>query len=133
MISAIVTGITTLATSVFSNWAKTREAKNAMKLAELKNKARLLADKQSNNHSWEMANLTDKDKWLRRASFVMFISPFVVAIFSPEHVRLYFEQAIAAVPNWWQETFVAINGAIWAISSLKNTIVSFVGEMRKEK
>jgi hypothetical protein len=39
-----------------------------MKKAEQENRARLLRDKQSNNAEWEMATLTDKDKWLRRGS-----------------------------------------------------------------
>jgi hypothetical protein len=45
-----------------------------MKKAEKQNKARLLLDTNSNNHEWEMANLTDKDKWLRRISFGIFSS-----------------------------------------------------------
>ena len=32
-----------------------------IKKADKENRARLLRDKQSNNHDWEMANLTDKD------------------------------------------------------------------------
>ena len=43
-----------------------------IKKAEKENRARLMRDKQSNNHDWEMASLADKDKWLRRISFSMF-------------------------------------------------------------
>lgn len=98
------------------------KSKQEMKKAELENRARLLREEQSNNHEWEMAALTDKDKWIRRLSFIMFSAPFVVAIVSPEHVKIYFDTAISSIPNWFKDTWVAINGAIWGISALKNPI-----------
>lgn len=101
---------------------KLKSAKLDMQLASMQNKARLLADHQSHNNSWEMAQLEDKDKWLRRFSFLAFSAPFIVAIFAPEQVALYFNEAISSVPMWWQKTYMAITGAIWGLSSLKNTV-----------
>jgi hypothetical protein len=51
-----------------------------MKKAEKQNKARLLLDTNSNNHEWEMANLTDKDKWLRRISFGLWFGPHSIRL-----------------------------------------------------
>jgi hypothetical protein len=108
-----------------------QKAKQDLDLAELNNKQRLLLDTESNNHAWEMANLTDKDKWLRRISFVMFASPFIIAFFAPDQVRYYFEIAIANVPNWWTKTFMSITGGIWGISSLKNVLPAVVSGLKK--
>jgi hypothetical protein len=109
-----------------------QKAKQDLELAELNNKQRLLLDTQSNNHAWEMANLTDKDKWLRRVSFAMFASPFIIAIFAPEHIQYYFEHAIAMVPEWWQKTFMSITGGVWGLSSLKNILPGVVDMFKKE-
>ena len=61
-------------------------AQQDLKKAEAENKARLLRDTKSNNHEWEMANLRDKDKWLRRISFAVFTAPLVWAAFEPVSV-----------------------------------------------
>ncbi len=110
------------------DWLK---GKQAIKQAEQENTARLLADKESNNSAWEMANLQDKDKFLRWFSFVMFSSPFWIAIVSPEQVRDYFEVAINSVPVWWQQMFIAINGGVWGISSLKNVVPALIQGIKK--
>jgi len=120
---------------LIGTWLKGRKDKHKAKLeielAEMQNKARLLADKESNNHAWEMANLTDKDKWLRRISFAMFASPFVVALVAPDHVAAYFNTAIDSVPVWWQKTFMSITGGIWGLSSLKNILPGVVDVFKK--
>lgn len=109
-----------------------QKAKQDMQLAEMQNKQRLLLDESSNNHNWEMANLTDKDKWLRRVSFAMFACPFIIAIFAPEHIKYYFETAIAMVPEWWQKTFMSITGGVWGLSSLKNILPGVVDVFKKK-
>jgi len=131
MIGAIITAIGGFASTWINGKQKASAARAELRLAELKNKARLMADQQSNNHAWEMANLAEKDKWLRRLSFIMFASPFFVAIFAPDHVKIYFEGAISAVPLWWQKTFMAITGGIWGLSSLKNIIPGIVDVFKK--
>lgn len=132
MIASIIGGVIGLAKGWFEGRKEESVAKRKLKLAELENKARLMLSTTENNHSWEMANLADKDKSLRRFSFLMFSAPFIVAIFFPHHVNVYFEHAIAAVPAWWQKTFMAINGGIWGISSLKNVIPGVVDFFKKK-
>lgn len=130
-IGELIGGISNIFSTWLSGRQKKQEAVLQMQLAEIKNRARLLASKEENNHAWEMANLTDKDKFLRRLSFLMFSSPFIVAIFFPEHIKLYFEHSISSVPVWWQKTFMAITGAIWGLSSLKNVLPGIVEVFRK--
>ena len=97
-----------------------------IKKAEKANRARLLSDKQSNNAEWEMANLTDKDKWLRRGSFAMFAAPFFWALYDPVAVEQYFNVALSAMPEWYIQMFGAMVGGVWGISALKNTAPALV-------
>ena len=97
-----------------------------IKKAEKENRARLLRDKQSNNHDWEMANLTDKDKWLRRISFSMFSAPFVWALFDPLAVEMYFTLALSAMPEWYIQLYAGMIGGVWGIAALKNTAPALV-------
>ena len=102
-----------------------------IKKAEKENRARLLRDTQSNNHDWEMASLSDKDRWLRRISFTMFSAPFVWALFDPTGVEVYFTIALSSVPEWWLELYGAMVGGVWGISALKNTMPALVGGVVK--
>jgi hypothetical protein len=102
-----------------------------IKKAEKENRARLLRDKQSNNHDWEMANLTDKDKWLRRISFSMFSAPFFWALVDPVGVEQYFNVALSAMPEWYIQMFGAMVGGVWGISALKNTAPALVAGVVK--
>lgn len=102
-----------------------------IKKAEKENRARLLRDKQSNNHDWEMANLTDKDKWLRRISFSMFSAPFVWALFDPLAVEMYFTLALSAMPEWYIQLYAGMIGGVWGIAALKNTAPALVAGIVK--
>lgn len=134
MIALIGTAITSIS-SLIGNWLKGRQdlqkAKQDMKLAEIQNRARLLREKQTNNHEWEMAALSDKDKWIRRISFTMFAAPFIVAIVAPEHVANYFKVALTPIPEWFKNVFVAINGSVWGIAALKNPLSQIAGALKK--
>ena len=102
-----------------------------IKKAEKENRARLLRDKQSNNHDWEMANLSDKDKWLRRISFSMFSAPFVWALFDPLAVEMYFTLALSAMPEWYIQLYAGMIGGVWGIAALKNTAPALVAGIVK--
>ncbi|MBO89541.1 MAG: hypothetical protein CMP14_08465 [Rickettsiales bacterium] len=102
-----------------------------MKKAEKQNKARLLLDTQSNNHEWEMANLTDKDKWLRRISFAVFVFPMIWAAFDADAVKEYFEVALKVMPEWYIQIVLSMVGGIWGISVLKNSVPALIGGITK--
>ncbi|MGB1649388.1 MAG: hypothetical protein ACPHEP_00050 [Acidimicrobiales bacterium] len=102
-----------------------------MKKAEKQNKARLLLDTNSNNHEWEMANLTDKDKWLRRVSFGIFVFPLVWAAFDPVAVQVYFQVALTVMPEWYVQIVLSMVGGIWGISVLKNSVPALIGGITK--
>jgi hypothetical protein len=119
----------------FKSWndgrVKLKEANIAVKMAERQNRARLLQSESDHNSEWEMAQIVDKDKWLRRISFAMFSAPFIWALFDPEGVREYFETALASMPEWYVKIFVGMTGAIWGISHLKNGLPAILGGIKK--
>jgi hypothetical protein len=121
--------------SAFKTWsnnrAQVKAADQEIILAEKKNKARLLQSVQDNNHEWEMANLTDKDKWLRRISFGMFSAPFIWALFDPEGVQSYFEVALKAMPEWYIQLYAGMVGGVWGFAALKNSVPAVIGGIRK--
>lgn len=122
-------------TKVFTSWndgrVKLKEKKLDIENAVMENKARLLRDTGSNNHEWEMANLTDKDKWLRRISFSMFSAPFIWALFDPGRVSEYFDVALASMPEWYIQLYAAMVGGVWGFAALKNSLPAVVGGIKK--
>ena len=102
-----------------------------IKKAEKENRARLLRDEKSNNHEWEMANLSDKDKWLRRISFGIFIFPLIWAVFDPVAVQTYFDVALQALPSWYVQIVISMVGGIWGLSVLKNSVPAMIGGIIK--
>ena len=103
----------------FDDYKEGRENKRKIAAAITENKIRLALNEQSNNHVWEMAQIEGKDKFLRRVSFFMLSAPFMVAIVAPEAVQDYFNVALAAMPEWYQYTYMSIIGAVWGISEFK--------------
>jgi hypothetical protein len=111
----------------FTRSQELKAAQWKTKMAIEENKQRLASDKQTYNHEWEMANLQDKDKMLRWVSFILFTSPFLVAMFAPHHMEIYFTKSLAVIPEWWKKTYMAMTGGIWGLSSLKNIVPSLIG------
>jgi len=120
-----------LIASLFSGVIGFFQSKQEIKAADAKRRAELISDRQSNNHEWELANLADKDKFLRACSFAIFVAPFVMCIFDPVAVEEYFTVGIKSVPDWWQKTFVGITGSVWGIASLKNALPAIVSGVKK--
>ena len=83
------------------------------------------------NSEWEMAQLQDKDKILRWFSYTMFTAPIVITVISPEWGKQIF-QNLEYAPSWVVEVWIAMNGAVWGLSSLKNVVPSVVGSIRKK-
>ncbi len=129
----ILTGIATLANTWFEGRNEKQKAKIELNRAEADNKIRLLRDINQYNKEWEIAQILDKDKFLRWLSFVLFSAPFIVALFDPQAVNYYFTIALAHVPTWWTKSFMSIVGAIWGLSSLKNITPAIINAFKKDK
>lgn len=123
--------LASLAGSVIEKRAEKSAAKHKLDVAVLNNKARLAQAKESHNSEWEMAQLQDKDKYLRWFSYTMFTAPIVITVLAPEYGRRIFEN-LEYVPEWMVQVFIAMNGAVWGISSMKNVVPGMIGAMRKK-
>lgn len=128
---SILTMLGQMITSAVKGWQDLQAAKQQTLLAAENNKARLLEDKEANNHAWEMAQLTDADKWTRRISFICFTTPFIIAVFAPNAVKNYFVVAISSIPDWYKITYMSITGAIWGIASLKDPMSQFISHFKE--
>jgi len=91
------------------------KGKQKIALAEAENRARLLRDRERYNADWEMAQLADKDKWLRRLSFGLFSFPIVMAYVDPNAIKQYFDVALSAMPEWYIKVYLAMVGGIWGM------------------
>ena len=126
-----ITPIANLAGTFFKNRAEKAAAKHKLELNVLENKARLALAEHEANSEWEMAQLQDKDKILRWFSYTMFTAPIIITVISPEWGKQIF-QNLEYAPSWVVEVWIAMNGAVWGLSSLKNVVPSVVGSIRKK-
>ena len=121
-----------LGSSVVTAVTEKQQAKHKRELAIIDNEARLALSENEANSAWEMAQLQDKDKFLRWFSYSMFTAPILVTVISPEHGKQIFEN-LEHAPSWLVEVFIALNGAVWGLSSLKNVVPSIVGQIKGNK
>ncbi len=107
--------------------------KRALKKAEVDNKIRLMQSEQSHNQDWEMASLQDKDKWLRRISFAIFIWPITpIAAIAPEWIIEYYA-ALKVIPEWNLQLIMIMIGGIWGVAELKQSLPGIVGFIKGSK
>ena len=99
--------------------------------AEAKTRARLIADREKYNADWEMAQLADKDKWLRRISFGLFSFPIIMAYADPQAVKQYFDVALSAMPEWYIKVYLAMVGGIWGVQELKRALPALAAGLRR--
>lgn len=130
LIAALFQPILGLITDFFKGRQEIQAARQKVIIAAEENKARLLSQEQSNNHNWEMAQLVDSDRWLRRICFFIFSFPFIYAAFDADQVAYYFDHAISAIPEWYVQIYAGIVGAVWGISALKNVLPPIVSTIK---
>ena len=127
-----LSGIFAPITTAIDYYGQIKLAEKNRDLAVINNQARLAQSTTDNNHDWEMQSIRDKDKTLRFFSYSMFTAPILITVVSPEQGAAIF-QNLENVPQWLVQTWVAINGAVWGIASLKNVVPQFVGQFRRAK
>lgn len=125
MFGAAISAVGGIAKTWLRNKGEQIAASGKVKLAELNNRARLLEDKESNNHAWEMASLRSSGKALKWASFVLFTLPILVTVVGPfvgagEGVRQMW-QNFNQVPDGWMTVYYSMTGSIWGVATLKDT------------
>ena len=132
MIGALASGAFGVAKEWLGNRKARAKAKGELKLAEINNRTRLLADKNSNNHSWEMASLKSSGLALKWASFSLFSLPILFTVVAP-----FFGEAgnaavaemwanFGRVPEGWLQVYFTITGSIWGIAAMKDVAPGLV-------
>jgi len=106
-----------------------QKAKHAVEIAVLDNAKRLAASKTSHNQEWEVHQLRNGDKWLRRISFTLFALPLLITVIKPAAGAQIFIN-LESAPDWYVQTFISINGAVWAIVELKHAAPQFVSGIK---
>lgn len=129
---SVLTGLFGIGQQWLANRKEKQQAKHNRELAVINNQARLAQSEKDHNHAWEMASLQDKDKFLRVFSYFMFTSPILITIISPEHGGQIFTN-LEIVPNWLVQSWIAINGGVWGIASLKNVVPEFAHNLKRAR
>lgn len=126
----MITLIGSLISDGINYFREKRQAKHELKMSVIRNKQRLAEDEQTNNHDWEMATLENRDRFLRILSFCMFGLPLVITVVSPDTGSQIFNN-LEQAPDWYVQTFIAINGGVWGIVELKNAAPQFINAIRQ--
>lgn len=129
---SVLTGLFGIGQQWLANRKEKQQAKHNRELAVINNQARLAQSEKDHNHAWEMASLQDKDKFLRVFSYFMFTSPILITVISPEHGGQIFTN-LEIVPNWLVQSWIAINGGVWGIASLKNVVPEFAHNLKRAR
>lgn len=132
MMINLITGLFGIGQQWLENRKEKTQAKHKRELAVINNQARLAQSEKEHNHAWELASLQDKDKLLRFISYFMFTSPIMITVVSPQHGAEIFTN-LDSVPPWLVQSWVAINGAVWGIASLKNVVPEFAHNWKRAK
>jgi len=126
MISLIVDGVKT----VFGWLGEKSKAKHERSMAALELEKRLLLSQQESNSKWEIAQLNDKDKLLRWAAFILFASPLLASLISPEWGHKV-QEAWHMLKDWQSNVLSGMCLAVFGMRSIPNVIGSAIGSIKE--
>lgn len=122
LVATIVSGVVTLGKDFFNDRKEIKQAKQALALAEINNKARLMSSQQEYNAAWEMAALKETGRALKWLSFTMLCAPIVLTMFG-QYIGFnstLMWASLKTVPEWWQNIFIAANATIWGTLQIRD-------------
>lgn len=105
-------------------------AKHSRNMAKIQNEERLLKNEHEANSEWTMANLTDKDKILRYAAFVLFASPLIASFVSPE-LGQRVQAAWHSLPEWQSNVLSGMCLSVFGMKAIPQLIASTVGGIKQ--
>ena len=129
---SLIAPITGIITSLINRKKEKVLARHERDMAVINNQSRLAASKEEYNHSWEMASLQDKDKFLRNISFLLFTSPVVIAVIFPTYALEMFKN-LEAIPEWLLHIWFYMISGVWGIATLKDSVSQIVGNIKRNK
>lgn len=122
MIGLIYDGLKT----IFGWYTEKKKAKHERDMAEIDLEKRLLLSQQEANSKWERAQLNDKDKTLRWASFLLFASPLLASLINPQYGK-YVQNAWHSLPQWQANVLSGMCLAVFGIRKIPELVGSTVG------
>ncbi len=128
----LIKGVVNIATSYFKRKTEKTTARHQRDLAIIENQARLAASEKEFNHKWEMANLQDKDDFLRNVSFFLFTSPIIIVVIWPDY-GFHMFQRLDTIPEWLLQIWFYMIAGVWGVAALKNNVSEIIANMRSKK
>lgn len=125
IISTIVGFVPAIIGKVF-DYFKDKSAQRA-ELAQLEHERKmaveqrlkeLALDKSKTDSLWALEQLKHSDKYMRWALFIIVWSPIIAGAFFPVEVKAYFDNVLAALPDWWIGMAVGITTAVFGIREI---------------
>jgi|GEM_PF-3064341 len=127
MFGAIFTGVS----DIVSGWFSLKKSQLQTQRDIEANKSRLALSTESNNSAWEMADLANSDKWLKRILTALIIWPIIHCNFDAAAVAQYFSALANSIPGWWLSLFILIFSNVFGISPMRNSILSIIAAAKK--
>lgn len=124
MISMILDGVKTLV-GWFKESAKAKHEKN---MAVIDLEKRLLLSKQEANSQWELHQLKDKDKLIRFLAFMLFASPLIANLISPEW-GTWVQRGWHSLTPLQAEMLRGICGAVFGYKPVANMVGAITGSI----
>lgn len=113
----LTSGITGTISKFFEYRTVKTEAKRAVEVAGLNNRARLLQGEQSHNSEMEMKQLEVASPWMRRIVALHILVLMDIAVVSPGYAQKIFT-ALDNVPVWVIGLFVTVFGFYFAVRKM---------------
>lgn len=117
----MISEIVKMASWVFNVFKEKRNAAKDLKLAEVEAKKKIMLSDTQANTAWELAQLSDKDKYLRWAAFLLFSSPLIACLISPEWgVRV--KEAWGQLPEWQANVLSGMCLAVFGLKKIPHLV-----------
>lgn len=123
----LTSSITGSITKFFEYRQVKTEAKRAVEVAGLNNRARLLEGEQSHNSEMEMKQLEVAAPWMRRIIVAHILVLMDIAVVSPIYAQKIFT-ALDKVPTWIIGLFVTVFGFYFAIRKMSEIGTALVAK-----
>ena len=117
-IVAIIKSITGVVRDRYDRTRELNFMEHERKMAVETRLRELALDKSSKDSLWALEQIRRSDKWMKRVSFVLLWLPMILGAFFPEHVKFYFNNVMAAVPEWYIMIFGGMMMAVWGMREL---------------
>lgn len=123
MIATIITTIASTITGIFTNYSKTKQAKNELELAKLQEQRLIVSQTIRADLERGTTQIKSTGKWFKYFTFIMWFGPFMATMFNAEYGVNVFNN-LKQLPDWYAQSVMVIMFAVWGISASRETLGS---------